>query len=129
MQTPTNDYDSQKRIFAEWLVSGAVNHVDFGPGTRALLTTTVAAKAIGCHQEYVRNLIEDGRLDAHSFNSTGGTRPSWRVQRRSVVLYLAETAKYDPVQFFARMLALLPFLTKGQLAFLTSEASKLIQKP
>ena len=119
--------DSKKQIFVKWLVSGTVKHLDFSPGSTEMLTTSEVGKVIGYNQDYVRNLIEEGRIEAH--NGGTGTRPSWRVRRRSVVLYLAETAKYDPAEFFERVLSLLQCLTQGQLAFLTSEAAKLIQKP
>lgn len=72
------------------------------PLAKNLWRTDEVADAIGRSIQYVRQLIESGRLEAHK-DSAYGTRESSLVTRRSVLLYLAETATYDPAYFVIRL--------------------------
>jgi hypothetical protein len=65
------------------------------PTRKPLMRMDEVASAIGRSVSFVRDLIDDSRLEAHR-DSARGERPSNQVTRRSVILYLAETSNYDP---------------------------------
>lgn len=88
-----------------------------------LLLTREVAGEIGRAQAFVRELIESGRLEAHQ-DSAFGTRKSNVVTRRSVLLYLAETANYDPAFLVIRMEALLKNLNRPALIRMVNTATK-----
>lgn len=76
----------------------AVGRGDFDfllPFQKPFWRTDEVAEVIGRSTQYVRELIDGGRLEAHQ-DSAYGTRKTSLVTRRSVLLYLAETANYDP---------------------------------
>jgi hypothetical protein len=76
------------------------------PTRKPLMRTDEVASVIHRSTDFVRALIEDGRLEAHS-DSAKGDRNTNIVTRRSVVLYLAETADYDPAYIVMRLEAVL----------------------
>jgi hypothetical protein len=71
----------------------------------------------------VLELIEAGRLEAHR-DSAVGTRKSNLVTRRSVLLYLAETANCEPGYLVIRIQALLENLNRPALIRLINTATK-----
>src|SRR5437763_423877 len=97
----------------------------FLPFEKPLYRTDEVCKAIGREQAYVRALIEAGRLEAHQ-DSAFGIRKSNLVTRRSVLLYLAETANYDPSFFVIRIEALMKNLRPHHLNRLSATANKLV---
>ena len=64
------------------------------------LTTAEAAQCLARGQDFVRELVETGKLEAFG-DSAFGERESLRITRRSVVVHLARTAKSDPDEFLA----------------------------
>lgn len=110
------------------VANGGFDFLMAGIKDKPLLTTSEVGKALGLEQETVRNLVEEGCLDAFRFCATG-QRKTNRVVRRSVLLYLAQTADHDPSEFHRRVNALLAFLTRDQLAATAAEVAKLLQKP
>ena len=84
------------------------------PYKKALLTTPEVGKVIGRAQDYVRELIDQGRLESHA-DSAFGQQKSNMVTRRSVLVYLARTAQYDPAHFVDSITDLLGTLTNEQL--------------
>jgi hypothetical protein len=84
------------------------------PYRKPLYTVPDTVKAIGREQDYVRELIDLGRLEAHQ-DSAFGTRKSNLVTRRSIAVYLARTAQYDPAHFVDSFKELLATLTPAQL--------------
>lgn len=72
------------------------------PYQKPLWRTDEVAEVIGRSIQYVRALIEDGRLEAHQ-DSAFGERKSNLITRRSVLIYLAETANYDPGYLVIRL--------------------------
>lgn len=84
------------------------------PYRKATLNTQEVGQVIGREQDFVRKLIEDGRLEAHA-DSAFGERKSNRVTRRSVLVYFARTAQYDPAQFLDGFRDLLRTLSSDQL--------------
>lgn len=81
---------------------------------RRLFTTTQAAAVIGREADYVRALVEDARLEAHS-DSALGERKSHLITRRSLLVYLASTANYQPAGYASYLDALVDELTGPQL--------------
>jgi hypothetical protein len=68
--------------------------------TKQKLTTAEAAQCLARGEDFVRELVEQGRLEAFG-DSAFGTRESLRITRRSIVVHLARTAKSDPDDFVA----------------------------
>jgi hypothetical protein len=93
----------------------AQRHFDFlMPYKKALYSVREAAKAIGREQDFVRKLIELGRLEAHA-DSAFGTQKTNLVTRRSILVYHARTAQYAPADFIESFADLLRALTPDQL--------------
>jgi len=84
------------------------------PYKKGLLTVPEVAKTIGREQDFVRELIAEGRLESHA-DSAFGERKSNRVTRRSVLVYFARTAEYDPAAFIDTFVELFRTLTAEQL--------------
>lgn len=93
------------------------------PYKKALLTTVEVAKIIGREEDFVRELIAEGRLESHA-DSAFGVRKSNRVTRRSVLVYFARTAEYDPAQFIDAFAELFRTLTPDQLTKLVVLATR-----
>jgi hypothetical protein len=93
------------------------------PYDKPLYRTDEVATTIQRSHNSVRELIEAGRLEAHR-DSIFGIRKSNLVTRRSVLLYLAETANYDPSSFVDRLESLLKHLNHSALQRLIGAANK-----
>jgi hypothetical protein len=110
----------------------AIHRGDFDfllPYQKPLWRTDEVAEVIGRSIQYVRALIEDGRLEAHTDSVFGdGERKSSMITRRSVLLYLAETANYDPGYLVIRIEVLLKRLTAPTLDRLVATARKLRER-
>ena len=91
------------------------------PLQKNLWRTDEVADAISRDQQYVRALIDDGRLEAHR-DSALGVRKSSLITRRSILLYLAETANYDPAYLVLRLEAVLKKLNPAALDRLIAAA-------
>lgn len=85
------------------------------PYAKSLYRTDEAAECIGRDPAYVRDLIEKGRLEAHRDTAIKGGRLSNRVTRRSLLLYLAETADYRSDDTLAQVKAFLKTLRPHQI--------------
>ena len=97
------------------------------PFQKSLLRTDEVAGVIGRSKQFVRELIEQGRLEAH-VDCAWGTRESSRVTRRSVILYLAETANYDPSFHVVRIEVLLKRLNAPALQRVIKAATTLLNR-
>jgi hypothetical protein len=93
------------------------------PFQKNLLRTDEVADIIGRSKQFVHELVDSGRLEAHR-DSAYGTRKSAVITRRSVILYLAETANYDPTYLVLRIETLLKQLNGTSLARLIQAATK-----
>jgi hypothetical protein len=108
----------------------AVDRGDFDfllPYQKPLWRVDEVSAIIHRSTQYVRQLIEDGRFEAHQ-DSALGERKSSLVTRRSVLLYLAETANYDPGYLVIRIEVLLKRLTAPSLDRLIVTAQKLRER-
>lgn len=76
---------------------------DFLIATRKpLMRTDEVAVAIHRSLDFVRGLVEAGRLEAHR-DSAKGERKTNIITRRSVILYLVETGDYTTEQIVMRV--------------------------
>jgi hypothetical protein len=90
------------------------------PVKKNLLTTGEVARFIGRNEDYVRQLLDEGRMEYHA-DSAFGTR----VTRRSVLYYLLKTAQYEPDGFLSWLADLAESLTPEQRTSLASICHKL----
>jgi len=93
---------------------------------RAMLTTSEVARCLGWKPRTILELIQEGKLEAHTL--PGREKQRYQVTRRSVLLFLAETAQFGPAEFPRRVNALLAFLTRDQLAATATEVATLLRK-
>ena len=96
------------------------------PTNKNLLRPDEAATYFGRSVDYVYDIIEEGKLEVHAPTDRLVERKT--ITRRSVVLHLAETAKYNPAYFAERVEALLAHLDSHQLSRLIAAATTLRAK-
>lgn len=77
---------------------------------KKLLTTDEVARCLGREVDFVRQLVEAGKLEAHQ-DSAFGKRLSNRITRRSVAVHLARTATRDPSIFVETVIDLVTQLS------------------
>lgn len=94
------------------------------PFRKNLLTTGEAAAVLGREADFVRALIEDGKLEAHS-DTALGQRKSSRVTRRSVLLRLLVTANYRGEDFLRHITDLMESLDPDELQQMSEAAAAL----
>jgi excisionase family DNA binding protein len=92
---------------------------------RNLLTPPEVARCLGWKPRTVLELIQEGKFEAYAL--PGREKQRYQVTRRSVLLFLAETAQFEPSNFPQRVNALLSFLTRDQLAATAAEVAKLLK--
>jgi len=110
MESPKKKFTATDAEFAI-----AQRNFDFlMPFRKSILTTPEVATTIRREQDFVRELGNDGRLEVHS-DSAFGERKTNRYTRRSVLVYFARTAEYDPAQFVDGFSDLLKSLSPDQL--------------
>jgi hypothetical protein len=97
------------------------------PFQKNLLRTDEVSEIIGRSKQFVRELVNNGKLEAHK-DSAFGTRESAAITRRSVILYLAETANYDPTYLVLRIEALLKALNGAALTRLGNSVQTLLHR-
>lgn len=86
------------------------------PVQKSLLRQDEVAEVLDRSTQFVGELIDRGRLEAHRDHAFGaGLRKSNRVTRRSLILYLAETSNYDPAYMVMRIEVVLKTLKTPQL--------------
>lgn len=103
------------------------------PPGQVWFTPAQAAAVLGRTAQFVRNLIEDGRLPGHLFesrpvNSRHG-RTYFFVHRDALLLYLMETATYLPEDFLDRLLEVVRRRPPGELAEIRAETEALLEAP
>lgn len=97
------------------------------PFGKALIRTDEACELIGRSPQYVRELIEAGRLESHQ-DTVRGTRLTNLITRRSVELYLIETSNYDPSFLVLRLESVLKKLNRAALERLIATATRLLHQ-
>ena len=133
MPSPKNSASSAVKKFSasEADFSNAQRNFDFlMPYKKALLTTLEVGKVIHFKDDYVRELIQEGRLEAHGDPIEFKGRPTYRVTRRSVLVYFMRTAQYDASHFVDTFEGIFPTLTKAQLQqFIQLATRELVNRP
>jgi hypothetical protein len=93
------------------------------PYSKALYRTDEVADCIGRDPAYVRALIDAGRLEAHR-DSALGDRKSSRVTRRSILVYLVETANYETIDIVVRVESVLKTMRPHHITRIIAAAKK-----
>jgi hypothetical protein len=94
------------------------------PTSKELLRSDEVAAILNQSEDFVYKLRQEGRLECHSH--PGRTVQRFRVTRRSLIAYLAESAEYkDHKPYVERILACLPYLDAEGLHRVLTDAAKL----
>jgi hypothetical protein len=102
----------------------AQRHFDFlMPYKKPLYNMRETVETIRREDDFVRKLIELGRLEAHA-DSAFGTQKTNLVTRRSILVYHLRTAQYEPAQFIESFADLLSAMTPEQLTKLIVMATQ-----
>src|SRR5579884_1946366 len=111
-------------------VEAAAKHGEYDfllPYAKPLYRTDEVAACIDRDPAFVRALIESGRLEAHR-DSALGARKSNRVTRRSVLLYLVETANYETIYSVVRIEGVLKTFAPHHLKRIIAYAQKRLEQ-
>lgn len=73
------------------------------PKNQAWFTIQEIAVLLGKSDTFIRGLIESKCLMAHVIEK--GLRKHYRIPRRNLLLFLVETATYDPSMFLDRLMS------------------------
>jgi len=93
---------------------------------RRLLRPDEVTRCLGWKPRTVYELIDDAKLEAHGLTDREKTR--YQVTRRSVLLFLAETALYRGEDTLSRVERILPSLSAAELSRLITTATHLRTK-
>ena len=74
----------------------------FLPDDKPWYSVKEVALILGKSDQYVRNCFDNQRLFAHVLNGNA-QRKSYQISRRSLVLFLMETANYNAQEFYERV--------------------------
>jgi hypothetical protein len=97
------------------------------PTRKPLMRMDEVCDAIRRSPNFVRALMDNGRLEAHR-DSAKGDRLSSLITRRSVILYLAETSGYDTAFIVMRIEVVMKTLRAPALDRITATARKLRER-
>ena len=92
------------------------------PVTKELLRVDEVMTILRKEKDMVYALVDLGKLEAHQDD---GRRCHYRITRRSVIAYLASTAKYEPTDFLDTILRLIKRLPAAQRATLIKRTQNL----
>lgn len=92
------------------------------PVTKELLRVDEVMTILRKEKDVVYALVDEGKIEAHQDD---GRRSHYRITRRSVIAYLASTAKYEPEDFGETVLSLFKRLPANQRAALIRRAQNL----
>ncbi|GEM_PF-1828364 len=84
------------------------------PYKSEVISPVQCAKSLGRDVQHVYSLIERGKLEAHGVPGRDVQR--YRITRRSLVLYMAESANYSPNDLVDRLVDVAATLTDAQCA-------------
>lgn len=90
------------------------------------------AAIVGKTDQYVRDAFENQKILGHTSNARAlpgkEKRRSYQIHRDGVLLFLLETANYDPPQFMERVLDLLRARSRHQLMEFRTALDTLVRK-
>ena len=88
------------------------------PEGKDWFTAKEAAGVIGRSAQYVRDCFDNQKIMGHALNARGRSgeeqRKSYQIPRASLMLYMLETANYQPGDFSERVSELLDQLTPSE---------------
>lgn len=86
---------------------------------------------VGRSDQYIRNLFENQKILGHLSNGRADKgcekRRTYQIHRDCVILYLLETANYEPVDFMDRLVELLGHRSEEQLEHILELLEETIQ--
>jgi len=111
----------------------AQERFDFELPRKTWFTLPEVAEHTGMKETFVRELIDNGGLDAHAHNSRiidskEDFRRHYRIHRHAIIAYLLRTRTTDPLDSLRRQIELLNGLGPLGLAVLVEEANRRRQK-
>jgi len=122
MPTPTTLPNRAAKKAAENVDQGAFDFMMPYSEQRRTLNVREVAKCLERSADFVEAMCSEGRLEI--FAPEGRERESKRITRRSVLLLLAEQARFEPDHFLARVLRLVDACTAEQLGAIIIRATQ-----
>lgn len=84
------------------------------PCNKNWFTPKEVAHVLNRSDQFVRACLESGQLLGHSFPSCGGRRKSHQVPRDCLLLFMIQSANYEPVDLLEQMLQVVRKLSPDQ---------------
>jgi hypothetical protein len=88
---------------------------------------------IGKTDQYVRDAFDNQKIFGHASNASTPKgkerRKSYRIHRESIILYLLETANFEPIDFLQHIAELLKTREPQQLQMLRNYIDKILTYP
>ena len=81
---------------------------------QAWLTPKEVAAILNRTDQFVRDLVENGRILGHALNARGRRRKSYQIHRIALELYLLQTANFAPDELAKSILRLVDSLPRKQ---------------
>ncbi len=107
---------------AEAIDQGAFDFMMPYSESRRTLNTAEVAKCLERSKDFVEAMIAEGKLE--NFVPEDRARQTHRITRRSVLLLLAEQARFAPEHFLERVLRLIDACTPEQLQAIIIRATQ-----
>lgn len=129
--TPLEDPRLRQQVAQEWF--------DFEVPVKPWHTIQEVARYIGMQETFIRELIENGGLDAHAHNSRDKVlreasdklvdtkedfRRAHRIHRQAIIAYLIRTRTTEPADSLARLLNQLDTLGQHSLQLVIERANR-----
>jgi excisionase family DNA binding protein len=81
---------------------------------QAWFTPKEVAAILNRTDQFVRDLVENGRILGHALNARGRRRKSYQIHRIALELYLLQTANFGPDELTKSILRLVDSLPRKQ---------------
>ncbi|MDR2677178.1 MAG: helix-turn-helix domain-containing protein [Puniceicoccales bacterium] len=81
---------------------------------QAWFTPKEVAAILNRTDQFVRDLVENGRIWGHALNARGQRRKSYQIHRIALELYLLQTANFGPDELAKSILRLVDSLPRKQ---------------
>jgi hypothetical protein len=81
---------------------------------QAWFTSKEVAAILNRTDQFVRDLVENGRIFGHTLNARGQRRKSYQIHRIALELYLLQTANFGPDELAKSILNLIDSLPRKQ---------------
>jgi len=96
------------------------------PYRSPMISPVQVAKSLGRDVDHVYSLIERGKLENHGV--PGRKVERYRITRRSLLVYMAESANYSPNDIVDRLVDIASALTESQVAIFEQKLKSLRNK-